>query len=737
MPSLTQVTFPFILACSTAICGGNRAANYVDPFIGTANSGNTFPGAIRPWGMVSVSPHTDLSAPSGYVHGRPWFYGLGHVHLSGTGCPDLGNVILTATRGEGGTQPDDYRCRLSNERAEAGYWTGTLAEPGIRIEATTTTRVGVTRFTPIERDHFRILLDVGRSLSILGGGAARWLSPQRFEGYSIGGGFCGEVNRHTVFFSGEVDRVPLAHGTWLNGKVSPDTSVFAPDSSVGLWARFDGVQEVPVEARIGISFVSVDNARNNIAAEASGRTFNEIRAEAFDAWDDELSRVDISGGTSEELTKFYTALYHALIHPGVISDASGDYPLFGRRGTGHYENRTRYSVFSLWDTYRTLHPLLSLIYPEKQSGIVNTLVDMYKESGWLPKWELAGNETHMMVGDGAVPVIVDSYFKGIRDFDTLAAYEAMKKQGTLLGPESEPARPGYSDYVKYAYIPFTGDTTNAWWVWGQVSTTLEYCFSDWTFSRFAAAMGKSDDARLFARRSLYYKNLFDEKSGFFRPRKADGNWVSPFDPLATEGSGTWGGSGGPGFVEGNAWQYGWFVPHDLHGLARLYGGYERCAARLDACFAGGNFTINNEPDIAYPYLFTYFPGHESRTADIVEKIMTDDFRTGPAGLPGNDDAGTLSAWYVFSALGFYPACPGSGEYRLGVPRFDHAAIKLDRRYYPFAAVSIRRNETSTEADQPMAITWNGKPVTLYGIDHGVLTAGGELIYTLHRRPRTH
>jgi predicted alpha-1,2-mannosidase len=285
----------------------------------------------------------------------------------------------------------------------------------------------------------------------------------------------------------------------------------------------------------------------------------------------------------------------------------------GRKGTGNYKDRNRYTIFSLWDTYRTIHPFLTLIYPEKQSEIIKTMIDMYNENGYLPKWELAGNETYMMVGDPAVPVIVDSYIKGIHDFDIEKALEAFLKP-TLLNDKEKapPIRAGYHELLKYHYIPFEQNVNDDWWVWGPVSTTLEYCFSDWAISQLAKELGRKNYYNEFLLRSGYYKNLFDSSSLFIRPRLKNGSWLTPFDAEATEGSGDWAGSGGPGYVEGNAWNYTWFVPHDVDGLIKLFGGEDIFAEKLSRAFEENYFTINNEPDISYPYLFTYIKGQEKK-----------------------------------------------------------------------------------------------------------------------------
>jgi predicted alpha-1,2-mannosidase len=711
---------------------GLKPTSYVNPFIGTANSGNTFPGAVRPWGMVSVSPHTDLSAPSGYVDGRPWFFGLGQVHLSGTGCPDLGSIIITATSVKSSTDPNRYRCRLENQTATPGYWAGTLVEPSIRAEATATVRSGIIRLTPQSRGGFVVLVDAGRNLARVGGGSVHWKSDRELEGFNIGGGFCGEANRNIVYFAAVLSRSPSDKGIWRDTLVSRKASATADQSSIGAWAQFEGENSDPLEIRIGISYVSVRNARANLNAETAHLSFEEIASEASLDWDRQLSRVRVSGGTNDELTEFYTALYHSLIHPNVISDVNGEYPLFGRHGTGKNTTRDHYTVFSLWDTYRTLHPLLSLFYPERQSAIVNTMLDMYRESGWLPKWELAGTETHLMVGDGAIIVLADTYLKGVRGFDTTLAFQAMRKPGVVLTPDAQPSRPGYSDYLRLGYIPIDQDTSRPWWVWGPVSTTLEYCLADWAFSQMAEALGHHDEAVEFLRRSCSYRNLEDPTTQFLRPRDSHGRWLSPFDPLQTEGAGSWTGSGGPGYVEGNAWQYNWFVPHDVRGHAKAFGSIDHCAERLEQFFASGQFTMNNEPDIAYPYLFTYFPGREYRAGEIVRRIMDRDFDCDASGLPGNDDAGTISAWFVFSALGLYPACPASAEYRLGYPLFEHVEILLDPEGDNSRRIRIdRRGSRDTDA-RVQEISWNGKRLPGYQIRHAELNQGGNLLFTLSR-----
>ena len=706
---------------------------YVNPFIGTANGGNTFPGAVRPWGMVSVSPHNAPGAPSGYVFGAKYFLGFGHVHLSGTGCADLGSVILTASRGAVHTDPDGYRCEFTDEQASPGYYRTSLIGPAVIAEVTSTLRCGITRFSSQREGELNIIIDAGRCLSLQAGGSLSIVSPTEAEGYNIAGGICGESNRERVYFFARFSTPPDSSGIRVGGTPAGSRSRTVNDTALACWFRFKCAQGDRITVKVGISYVSSENARANIDAEAPHWDFDRYRFEALEAWQKELARVRIEGGSRDDLAKFYTALYHSLIHPNLLNDVNGDYPLSGQAGVGRHAGRDRYTVFSLWDTYRTLHPLLTLVYPERQSAMVHTMLDIYRESGWLPKWEIAANETHLMVGDGAVPVIADSYLKGITDFNIDTALAAMEKPAALAGRrEALPMRPGYHEYLQYHYIPFEQDTNQEWWVWGPVSTTLEYCLADWTISRVAQALHRNTDHVTFEQRSLYYRTLFDSTSQFIRPKLKSGAWLVPFDPLGTEGSGSWAGSGGPGYVEGNAWQYTWFVPHDVNGLIGLFGGPEAFVAKLERCFSNGQFTINNEPDIAYPYLFSYIPGEEYRTRMHVREIMDRQFGTGPEGLPGNDDTGTISAWFVFSALGFYPACPASGEYRLGIPLFEKAAITLNPQYYSGKSFTVEARGPVRQALHSLQINLNGHALHESRIAHADVVSGGTLTFSAPR-----
>jgi predicted alpha-1,2-mannosidase len=709
--ALTLVVMPVSLTAQNI-----KTISLVNPFIGTSNGGNTFPGAVVPWGMVSVSPHNSLTAPSGYLHNEKDLYGFGMVHLSGTGCAELGSILITFTDKDQAVRPEEYKNNYSLETASPGYFSMNLDDAKMTAEVTASERAGILKFQLQDDSKKTLVIDAGRSLSITGGGAIRIVSADEIEGYNISGGFCGEANREKIYFSARLSRKITGHKLWIGDTIINSGKAEITDSPLGGLFEFDLKSGDEILVKIGISYVSIENAKENLDTEIPGWDFNKIKSEAAGKWEKQLNRMIIEDTSKANLTKFYTAVYHSLVHPNIISDVNGDYPLMGSGGIGNYSDRKRYSVFSLWDTYRTLHPFLTLVYPEIQSEIIKTMIDMYRESGFLPKWELAGIETYMMVGDPASIVIADSYVKGITDFDAQAAMEAMLKPALLkLNEKAPPVRAAYHELLQYGYIPFEQNLNDDWWAWGPVSTSLEYCLSDFAISQMARKLDKPETANEFYARSLRYKNLFDPVSEFIRPRMKDGSWKEPFDPLATEGSGDWTGSGGPGYVEGNAWNYTWFVPHDINGLIELFGGEEKFSRKLYQSFTDNHFTINNEPDIAYPYLFRYVKEDGNKTAQLVQQIMNNDFGTDHNGLPGNDDCGTISAWFIFSALGFYPDCPAKKYYTMGFPLFDKATIKLNPTFYSGEEIIIEKKTDNYDSK----ILVNNIELPDYHINHNL------------------
>lgn len=486
---------------------------------------------------------------------------------------------------------------------------------------------------------------------------------------------------------------------------------------IGAFFSFDTEDGEQVEVEMGVSFVSIENARLNLNKEQEGRDFEKVHAEARARWNDDLSRILVEGGTEDQKTVFYTAMYHLLIHPNVLQDVNGEYPAM-ESDKIMTASGNRYTVFSLWDTYRNVHQLLTLVYPERQIDMVRTMLDMYREHGWLPKWELYGRETLTMEGDPSIPVIVDTWMKGLRDFDINLAYEAMYKSATLPGAENL-MRPDNDDYMSKGYVPLREQYDNS------VSHALEYYIADFALSRLAGALGKKEDAKLFYNRSLGYKHYYSKEFGTLRPILPDGTFYSPFNPKEGENF-----EPSPGFHEGNSWNYTFYVPHDVYGLARLMGGKKSFINKLQMIFDEGLYDPANEPDIAYPYLFSYFKGEEWRTQKETQRLLAKYFTTQPDGIPGNDDTGTMSAWAIFNMIGFYPDCPGLPEYTLTTPVFDKVTIRLDPKWYKERELVIESTRQKPDALYIHNVKIGGKKINRFRITHEELVHGGLLEFSI-------
>lgn len=717
--------------------------DYVDPFIGTTNFGTCNPGAVCPNGMMSVVPFNVMGSDDNrydkdarwwstpYEYTNSYFTGFSHVNLSGVGCPELGSLLLMPTTGELDVDYHHYGSKYEKESASPGYYTISLTKYDILAEATATPRSGLVRFT-FPEGKSNILLNLGEGLTNESGAYMRKVSETEVEGMKVLGTFC--YNPQAVFpiyFVMKVNKVPQASGYWKKqrpmvgveaewdkdqGKYKLYTK-YAKDiagDDIGAWFAFDTEKGEQIEVAMGVSFVSIANARENLEKEQHGRHFETVREEARKRWNDDLGRILVEGGTEEQKTVFYTGLYHALIHPNLLQDVNGQYPqMEGDKILTSKGNR--YTVFSLWDTYRNLHQLMTLVYPERQLDMVRSMVDMYREHGWLPKWELYGRETLTMEGDPSIPVIVDTWMKGLRDFDVDLAYEAMYKSATSPGKENL-LRPDNDDYMNLGYVPLREQFDNS------VSHALEYYIADYALAAFAEALGKNEDAKMFRERSLGYRHYYSEEYGTFRPILPDGSFYSPFDP--SQGANF---EPVPGFHEGSAWNYTFYVPHDVKGLARLMGGKKNFVKKLQMVFDKGLYDPANEPDIAYPYLFSYFKGEEWRTQKLVKELLAKHFTTKPDGLPGNEDTGTMSGWAVFSMMGFYPDCPGVPEYTLTLPAFDRVTIKLNPRYYGKEKLVIEVANPKAKGDHIKAIRLGGKKCG-YRISHRDLISAGHLSF---------
>ena len=492
--------------------------------------------------------------------------------------------------------------------------------------------------------------------------------------------------------------------------------------NVGYRFCYDGLNDnEQIVVQMGVSFVSIENARENLNAEQEGKNFDEIHASAVEQWNSDLSRIKVEGGTADQQTIFYTALYHALIHPSIISDVNGEYPKMenGEVGKSDY---TRYTIFSLWDTYRNLHQLLTLVYPERQADMLRTMVGMYEDWGWLPRWELFGRETFTMEGDPAAIVIADSWIKGLRDFDIKTAYEAMLKSATTKGAENI-IRPDIDPYLEKGYIPlwyFSNDLSGD----NSVSHALEYCSADYAISQLADSLGDKERAKEFLKRSQSYRNYFCKEHGTLRPLTKEGKFLGDFDPATGKNF-----ENVPGFHEASAWCYTFAVPHDIKGLTKLMGGKQGFINNLQGVFDNDNYDPANEPDIVYAYLFSRFKGEEWRTQKEVKKILDNHYKNAPDGIPGNDDTGTMSAWAVFSMMGIYPDCPGEPTYTLTTPVFDKVKITT-----PQGEINIECERPTADSHYIDNISLNGK-ANGYRITHKQLLENANIEYKLKKEPK--
>lgn len=749
-----MIRLPMLLAglLASGSIAAENVTQYVNPFIGTSNYGATHPGAQYPHAMATVVPfNTAFKAGKenkfekdeawnsrGYVHDNKYLTGFSHVNLSGVGCPDLGSILLMPTTGKMDLDAEQYGSTYSNEQASPGYYKNTLDKYKVEAEVTSTLRTGISRYT-FPKGESQIILNLGLGLTNETGAMVKVVSNHEVEGFKMLGTFCyHSEDVRPVYFVAKLSKPAKSFGAWkkmpkyknveadwigYNNKIKPYQNFrqeIAGDN-IGAYFRFDTQKNEQVEVKVGISYVSIENARNNLAAEQPKFSFEKTKKESTDKWQQLLSRIQVKGELKKK-TIFYSALYHTLIHPNIIQDVNGDYPLMEQYGFGNSQGKNRYSVFSLWDTNRNLHPLLSLVYPELQSEMVNTMVDMAKESGWLPKWELLGMETQVMVGDPATSVIADTYLRGIQDFDVKSAYKFAKK--SAITTINNKLRPENKDYTTLGYVPIDGEGT-----WdGTVSTSLEYYIADWGLAQLARALGYEDDYKTFHQRSLGYKKLFDASTDMLRPKQRKGEWFAPYDPQLGRNF-----EPAPGYIEGNAWNYRFYVPHDTKGLIKQLGGDTAFLNALNKTFTSNNFDMGNEPDITYPFLYNYIKGEEWRSQQKILALIEEHYHDTPEGIPGNDDAGTLSAWLVFSMMGIYPVAPADMNYAIVTPSFDEIKIQLNSKYYSGNEFIIKTDAHNKQSTIIKNMKFNNKEIDQYFINHHQLVKGGELLINLKRK----
>ncbi|WP_440898860.1 GH92 family glycosyl hydrolase, partial [Actinosynnema sp.] len=670
----------------------------VNPFVGTQNFGNTFPGASAPFGMVQVSP--DTGGQGGYDYQQGFIHGFSQTHLSGVGCPVAGELPIMPTTGAvTSTDHNAYRSAYSHddEEAEPGYYRVGLQRYGIGVELTATPRTGWQRYSFPAGASGNVLLNTGKANQQVLDSQVRVVDDRTVEGRVRAGRFCAGLDEHTVYFTASFDRPFQAFGTWRGGAVTPGAREASGSGGNGAYATFDTTADRDVVVKVGLSYTGIEGARKNLAAETDGHDFDAARAALRQTWQEQLGRVEIGGGSPERRKAFYTSLYHSVLHPNLAGDVDGRYTAFGGQ-VKQAQDFTPHQNFSLWDTYRPQNQLLELLEPEVARDVALSVLAAGRDGGWLPRWALANSETNIMTGDPVTPFLVEAWSRGLLKGHEAEAYELLKRNATSLPPDDSPynGRSGVEHYLERGYVPSGlekgvdcphkgGDNDCA----HPASATLEYAAADAALALMAEGLGQEEDARAFAARGKWYRNLWDSGTKHFRPRTQDGTWLAPYDPVEA----------GHQFHEGGAHQYQWLVPQDPDGLDDLMGGRRETERRLDAFFAYDKLLVdpagtartewitqpydyygkptynpNNEPDLHAPYTYLSV-GAPAKTATVVRAAMTL-FTDRPDGMTGNDDLGTMSAWYVFSSLGLYPTMSGAGFFALSSPQFPSATVHI-------------------------------------------------------------
>lgn len=688
--------------------------SYVDPFIGTGGHGHTYPGATMPFGMMQLSPDTRLEGwdgCSGYHYSDSYIYGFSHTHLSGTGVSDYGDVLLMPTNEmvfhNGADGKKGYRAHFSheNETASPGYYRVKLDTTNIEVELTVTPRAGMHKYVyPTANDQW-LILDLDHRDKVT---KHRIIAhpAKRVRGYRYSDAWAKDQRLYfDIEFSHDYET----------------SNMLVADDGEPLKAAFKFINpnNEPVYVSIGISAVDYEGAKNNRLEEIGDRTFDDIRAEAETIWESQLEKIVIESPSEENKTNFYTALYHTMLAPNLYQDVDGRY-----RGMDLEIHQTNdfdyYTVFSLWDTYRAAHPLYTLIEQERTKDFINTFLAKYDEGGIMPIWDLSANYTGCMIGYHAVPVIADAYLKGIDGYDPEKALEAMKHSAMQ-------DKLGLKSYKETGFIPMEEESES-------VSKTLEYAYDDWTIAQMAKAMNKEEDYKLFSQRAQYYKNIFDPQSKFMRGRFRN-TWFAPFDPYEVNFN----------YTEANAWQYSVYVPQDIDGLMDLMGGKPMLEAQLDSLFTAktetsgrdqaditgliGQYAHGNEPSHHMAYLYN-FVNKPHKTQERVHQILTELYTPTPDGISGNEDCGQMSAWYIFSSLGFYPVTPGSNEYIIGSPLMPKATLNFENG----KSFTVISNNNSEENKYIAAVRLNGEELNRTYVTHDEIMAGGYMEFDMTNVP---
>ena len=730
MKKLLLSVCAFSLTLATLQAG--EITKYVNPFIGTGASdgglsGNNYPGATSPFGMIQLSPDTS-EAPnwgdaSGYDYNRNTIFGFSHTRLSGTGASDLIDITLMPTSSGRTSSAFTH----DEEKARPGYYQVMLKDENINAELTTTQRNGIHRYQYPAGKDAEIILDMDHSADKGSWGRRiinsqiRILNDHAVEGYRI---ITGWAKLRKIYFYMEFSSPILTSTLRDGGRVHENTAVINGTNLHGCF-RFGQLNGKPLTCKVALSSVSMENARQNMEQEAPHWDFDRYVAAADADWEKQLGKIEVKG-TEVQKEIFYTALYHTMIQPNTMSDVNGEYMAADYTTRKVANNETHYTTFSLWDTFRASHPLYTLLEPERVTDFVKSMIRQYEYYGYLPIWQLWGQDNYCMIGNHSIPVITDAILKGIPGIDMEKAYEAVYNSSVTSHPNSP-----FEVWEKYGFMPENIQTQS-------VSITLEQAFDDWCVAQLAAKLNKDADYQRFHKRSEYYRNLFHPKTKFFQSKNDKGEWIEPFDPYQ------YGGNGGHPFTEGNAWQYFWYVPHNIQALMELTGGTKAFEQKLDTFFTStykseqmnhnasgfvGQYAHGNEPSHHVAYLYN-FAGQPWKTQKYVSHILNTLYNNTSSGYAGNDDCGQMSAWYVFSAMGFYPVNPADGRYIIGSPLLDECTLKLAGN----KEFRIRTIRKSPEDIYIQSVTLNGKKHKDFFITHQDIMNGGTMVFKMGKKP---
>jgi predicted alpha-1,2-mannosidase len=718
----------FIVAFAMISCDANSEItiaksdksliSYVNPFIGTGGHGHTYPGATMPFGMMQLSPDTRLDGwdgCSGYHYSDDEIYGFSHTHLSGTGVSDYGDILLMPTNKQvfnnGADGKEGYKSKFSHNRevAEPGFYKVHLEDTNIDVELTVSKRSGVHKYSFPSSENQFVILDLLHRDKVLDAKINR-ISDTELSGFRFSEAWAKDQR---LFFS-----IKTSH-PFSDVLQSPEKEGMQGAQKIAL--KFINPNNEAIIIKIGISAVDIEGAKKNLKVEIGNQTFEEVKKTAQDFWEKQLEKIVIEDENKDNKINFYTSMYHVSIAPNLYQDVDGRY-----RGMDNEIHKSvsfdYYTVFSLWDTYRAAHPLYTIIEQEKTNDFINTFLAKYDEGGKLPIWDLAANYTGCMIGYHAVPVIADAYLKDIRNYDVEKAFTAMKHSATR-------DKLGLDSYKNFGFIPVEKESES-------VSKTLEYAYDDWSIAQMAKSLGKENDYKTYSERAQYYKNVFDPSTQFMRGRFRN-TWFSPFDPYEVNFN----------YTEANSWQYSFYVPQDISGFIKLLGGKQQLENQLDKLFTAedktsgshqvditgliGQYAHGNEPSHHMAYLYD-FVNKPFKTQEKVRQILTELYTNTPDGISGNEDCGQMSAWYIFSSLGFYPVTPGSNQYIIGSPLFEKATINLENG--KVFTVEVKNN--SSENKYIKSVKLNGNNYEFSYINHSDIINGESLVFEMTNKPST-